>query len=116
MSTNVGSAMISRYLTIILATITFALVFVGLMPIIGARAAGVDYVCGYYPNVYSIVIEPKDRTFTSFNGITQTHSTVFVPKGITIYGPADEQWTVKTLPRNKHGKVAVRGKTCIRAE
>jgi hypothetical protein len=78
-----------------------------------ASAVGLDYICGDY----SIVIEPKDRTFTSFDGNTQTTSTVFVPKGITVYDDkSGDKWTVKTLPRNKHGKVAVRGKTCSRAQ
>src|SRR5215471_18733828 len=81
----------------------------------GAHAAGVDYVCGDH---YSIVIEPKNRTYQSydFRGSTNEKpivSTVFVPKGITIYNDkGSEKWTVKTLPRNKRGNVTVRGKVC----
>jgi hypothetical protein len=94
--------------------IAFLLAFMLFGTIIGARsahAAGVDYICGNY----SIAIEPKDRTFESFDGNTQTYSTVFSPKGITVYDDkSGDSWTVKTLPRNKHGKVAVRGKACVR--
>jgi hypothetical protein len=45
-----------------------------------AHAAGVDYICGHY----SIVVEPKNRTYQSFDGNTQTTSTVTVAKGIKI--------------------------------
>ena len=41
-----------------------------------AHAAGVDYICGHY----SIVVEPKNRTYQSFDGNTQTTSTVTVTK------------------------------------
>ena len=78
----------------------------------GAHAAGVDYVCGDH---YSIVIEPKNRTYRSYDFRSSPDpivSTVFVPKGITIYDKNGEKWTVKTLPRDKRGKVVVRGKTC----
>src|SRR5262245_23060813 len=73
-----------------------------------AQAAGVDYVCGDH---YSIVIEPEDRTINVFDGRTQTRYKEIVKKGITINGE-NEAWTVKTLPRNKKGKVAVRGIPC----
>jgi hypothetical protein len=73
-------------------------------------AAGVDYICG---DIYSIVIESKDRTYESFDGSTGTTTTVFVPKGITIFNDeSGDKWIVKTLPRDKRGKVVVRGKTC----
>jgi hypothetical protein len=66
-------------------------------------AAGVDYVCG---DIYSIVVEPKDRTYTNFDGATQTYSTIFVPKGITIHNDkTGQKWTVKALPRDKRGSV-----------
>ena len=70
-----------------------------------ARAAGVDYICGHY----SIVVEPKNRTYQSFDGNTQTTSTVTVTKGIKIFDANGRLRTVKTLPRNKSGKVAVHG-------
>jgi hypothetical protein len=74
-----------------------------------AHAAGVDYICGHY----SIVIEPKNRTYQSFDGDTQTTSTVTVTKGIKISDDANGKLrTVKTLPRNKSGKVAVHGIPC----
>jgi hypothetical protein len=74
-----------------------------------ADAAGVDYICGHY----SIVIEPKNRTYQSFDGNTQTTSTVTVTKGIKIFDDANGKlWTVKMLPRNKSGKVAVHGIPC----
>jgi hypothetical protein len=72
-----------------------------------AHAAGVDYICGDY----SIVVEPKKRTYQSFDGHTQTTSTVTVAKGIKIFAN-DRLRTVKTLPRNKSGKVAVHGIPC----
>jgi hypothetical protein len=70
-----------------------------------AHAAGIDYVCGDY----SIAVEPKNRTYQSFSkdGV----STVTVTKGVTIFGN-DTFWTVKKLPRNKSGKVAVHGIPC----
>jgi len=46
----------------------------------GATAAGIDYVCG----PYSIIIEPKDRTYTSHQQTDPIETIVFVPKGITI--------------------------------
>src|SRR5262245_13356445 len=73
-----------------------------------AQAAGVEYVCG---DCYSIVIEPEDRTIDVFDGRTQTRYKEIVTKGITINGD-NEAWTAKTLPRNKKGKVAVRGIPC----
>ena len=74
-----------------------------------AHAAGVDYICGHY----SIVVEPKNRTYESFDGNTQTTSTVTVTKGIKISDDANgKSRTVKMLPRNKSGKVAVHGILC----
>ena len=78
-----------------------------------AYTAGVDYVCG---DNYSIVIEPKNRTYRSYDFRSSTEpivSTVFVSKGITIHNDeTGQKWSVKTLPRNKSGKVSVRGKVC----
>jgi|SRR6516162_489909 hypothetical protein len=82
-------------------------------------AAGVDYVCG---DTYSIIIEPKDRTIKTYgrmdvdsDGVHQTETTEFVPKGITIYNDTSgDKRTVKKLPRNKKGQVAVRGNVCRR--
>jgi len=74
-----------------------------------AHAAGVDYICGHY----SIVVEPKNRTYQSFDGNTQTTSTVTVTKGIKIINDDNgESRTVKTLPHNKNGKIAVHGIPC----
>ena len=74
-----------------------------------AHAAGVDYICGDY----SIVVEPKNRTYQSFDGHTQTTSTVTVTKGITINDDTSgDKRIVKKLPRNKNGKVAVHGMPC----
>jgi hypothetical protein len=73
-----------------------------------AHAAGVDYICGDY----SIVVEPKNRTYQSFDGHTQTTSTVTVNKGIKIFDANGRLRTVKTLARNKSGKVAVHGIPC----
>jgi hypothetical protein len=75
------------------------------------HAAGVDYICGHY----SIVVEPKNRTYQSFDGNTQTTSTVTVTKGITINDDTSgDKQIVKKLPRNKNGKVAVHGISCRR--
>jgi hypothetical protein len=76
-----------------------------------AHAAGVDYICGDY----SIIVEPKNRTYQSFDGHTQTTSTVTVTKGIKIFDANGELRTAKTLPRNKSGKVAVHGIPCRKA-
>jgi hypothetical protein len=74
-----------------------------------AHAAGVDYICGHY----SIVVEPKNRTYQSFDGNTQTTSTVTVTKGIKISDDVNgKSRIVKMLPRNKSGKVAVHGIPC----
>jgi|SRR6516162_3802077 len=74
-----------------------------------AHAAGVDYICGHY----SIVVEPKNRTYQSFDGSTRTTSTVTVTKGITINDDTSgDKRIVKKLPRNKNGKVAVHGMPC----
>jgi hypothetical protein len=73
-----------------------------------AHAAGVDYICGDY----SIVVEPKKRTYQSFDGHTQTTSTVTVTKGIKIFDANGRLRRMKTLPRNKSGKVAVHGIPC----
>ena len=76
-----------------------------------AHAAGVDYICGHY----SIVVEPKNRTYQSFDGNTQTTSTVTVTKGIKISDDINGKLRmVKMLPRNKSGKVAVHGIPCRR--
>ena len=74
-----------------------------------AHAAGVDYICGRY----SIVVEPKNRTYQSFDGDTQTTSTVTVTKGIKISDDVTGKLrTLKMLPRNKSGRVAVNGIPC----
>jgi hypothetical protein len=74
------------------------------LPTRAAHAVGIDYPCG---DTYSIVVEPKDRAFQSFDGQTGITTTVFVPKGITIYNDKSGiNWTVKTVPRK------VGGKTC----
>jgi hypothetical protein len=80
-----------------------------------AHAAGVDYICGHY----SIVVEPKNRTYDSYDYNTATGipnvSTVAVAKGIKIFDDVNgKSWTVKMLPRNKSGKVAVHGMPCRR--
>jgi hypothetical protein len=76
-----------------------------------AHTAGVDYICGHY----SIVVEPKNRTYQSFDGNTQTTSTVTVTKGIKISDDINGKLRmVKMLPRNKSGKVAVHGIPCRR--
>jgi len=93
-------------------TRAFLLASVAALSVLGAsvaHAAGVDYICGHY----SIVVEPKNRTYQSFDGDTQTTSTVTVTKGIKISDDANGKLrTVKTLPRNKSGKVAVHGIPC----
>lgn len=69
-----------------------------------AHAVGIDYFCG---DTYSIVVEPKNRTYQVFEGNEKPMTTVFVPKGITIYNDKSGiKWTVKTVPRK------VGGKTC----
>jgi hypothetical protein len=46
-----------------------------------ALASGVDYICGDH---YSIVIEPKDRTYTSFDGNTaEQRDDLAAPHSIT---------------------------------
>ena len=62
--------------------------------------AGVDYVCG---DNYSIVIEPKNRTYRSYDFRNSTEpivSTVFVSKGITIHNDeTGQKWTVSVRPK-----------------
>ena len=58
-------------------------------------AAGVDYVCG---DIYSIVVEPKDRTYTSFDGDTQTYSTSSCLKEL--------RFTTTKLARNGPSKLS----------
>jgi hypothetical protein len=60
----------------------------------GATAAGVDYVCG----PYTIIIEPKDRTYTSHQQTDPMETIVSVPKGITSYGDTSgDKRTVKSF-------------------
>jgi hypothetical protein len=93
--------------TLFLTSISALLLATGM-----ARAAGIDYVCGQY----TIVVKPEDRTITvhdwNIQPGTETVYTETVPKGITSFGDNDKFWTVKTLPRNKRGKVAVHGIPC----
>src|SRR5262245_26419193 len=74
-----------------------------------AHAAGVDYVCGHY----SIIVEPKNRTYQSWDG--QTMTTIAVAKGIKINDDTNgNSWELKRLPRGKNGKVSVHGIPCQR--
>ena len=96
----------SPFMRQVLLTVALLYALIVYALVSAASAAGIDYICGDY----SIVVEPKNRTYQSYSeGIT---STVAVSKGITIFGASGEPRMVKTLPRNKSGRVAVHGIPC----